>query len=248
MSEERRGRIQSADPLIRVVARHPTTSFAVVASALVVIKVLVAARLDVGTALGLVSAAGVANVVFGVVILLWPAFLIGVTIGLWLWLVHEARQSKPVWAILAVTSASGVAMFAFLPFIVSAFIVLAGLAEWAYLWWSKKRGREAEPLLDTFGRVLYVVLATGLLFSEAVWLPREIITAGGESYVGYVVEEEGAWTTILRDSDRLLLRVRDATIDSRQICGGGDGGFGLKPADLLDKRPPPLPQCPEGSR
>jgi hypothetical protein len=52
-----------------------------------------------------------------------------------------------------------------------------------------------------------------------LWLPsEEIKLKDGTTFVGYVVQVDGAWATILGEEDRRLSIIRARDIDRRRIC------------------------------
>jgi hypothetical protein len=89
----------------------------------------------------------------------------------------------------------------------------------------------AVPLLVFFAkdrssyRLSYLLGGLILLFqlvalSDSAWLPAEAISVTSQDVpvVGYVLGEDGGWTSILLDDDRLVILVRTKTIVSRQVC------------------------------
>lgn len=57
-----------------------------------------------------------------------------------------------------------------------------------------------------------------LTLSPQMWLPPELVNVGSRRLVVYVVDVEGAWTTLLRESDRTIVRVRSELVTRREIC------------------------------
>lgn len=62
-----------------------------------------------------------------------------------------------------------------------------------------------------------------VVFSPSSWLVAERITTTEQMVVGYVVAQEGDWTTILTHHDRRILRIRSDSISARQVCELGSG-------------------------
>jgi hypothetical protein len=51
------------------------------------------------------------------------------------------------------------------------------------------------------------------------WLPAETITlASGQSFTGYVLSDEGNWLVALRNDNRAVYYIPDASVTKRQIC------------------------------
>jgi hypothetical protein len=80
----------------------------------------------------------------------------------------------------------------------------------------------SKPTIDAAAVLLLVtVLAPILLQSlnDSVWLPPELIsTANHGQVVGYVLSDPPAWTTILRDSDRMIISVPTSELKARAVC------------------------------
>jgi hypothetical protein len=237
----------AGDPLLRLTAAHPAVAIAVGSAALVVTKLVLVARLDTTTALALAMAAGPANIVLGVAIQLWPLLLVVLAIGLGWWLVRVAARGQATWLSLLVVALVLLATVSFLPLVLLVPAILLIGADAFYVSRTRRAGKEPEAPIDTFGRFLYAIAAAGLITTGGLWLPKEILTIGHQTYVGYVVAEQGTWVSVLRDEDRLLLWVRSEDVHSRQLCSGDS--YLLSLADVAEATPrPPLPECPEPGR
>jgi hypothetical protein len=58
-----------------------------------------------------------------------------------------------------------------------------------------------------------------LVFAPDAWLARESpAVSGSPAFTGYVVEEDGGWTTVLRDDTRTIVEVRDGDLIDRKPC------------------------------
>lgn len=57
-----------------------------------------------------------------------------------------------------------------------------------------------------------------LTLSSQMWLPPELVNVGSRRVVAYVVDVEGSWTTLLRESDRSIVRVSAELVTGREIC------------------------------
>jgi hypothetical protein len=112
------------------------------------------------------------------------------------------------------------------------------------------RSRLVPRILLGTGVVLLVVM----LLRTSIWLPAENIDVTGQGYVvGYVVDEEGGWTTILTPTHRIL-RVETSSIQLREVCALEsvesrllDRPLRLRPAQLLSaivRRQLPMPLIP----
>jgi hypothetical protein len=66
----------------------------------------------------------------------------------------------------------------------------------------------------------------------AVWLPHERIQFSGTTsppLVGYVLENDGTWTSILVSRARVVRRYKTSQIDQRTLCNGTTFNFGDHP-------------------
>lgn len=51
------------------------------------------------------------------------------------------------------------------------------------------------------------------------WVPLEAIrTQAGAPAIGYVLADEGGWTTVLTEPERIILRLRSVDVVDRQVC------------------------------
>jgi hypothetical protein len=73
----------------------------------------------------------------------------------------------------------------------------------------------------------YVLLAIGVigiityLIGSSMWLPAEKITLQDQSSVtviAYVLDDDGNWSSLLRESDRTIVRITTESIEHRAIC------------------------------
>ncbi len=78
----------------------------------------------------------------------------------------------------------------------------------------------------SFPNVIAVQLVFSVMLSSAMWLPRENITVRGETVAdeevvgGYVLGDQGQWTTILQYRPREVTRVPAESVTARAVCGG----------------------------
>ena len=77
------------------------------------------------------------------------------------------------------------------------------------------------------------------------WLPAETITlSSGTQFTGYVLADEGAWTVVLKDSNRTVIYYPSDKITGRQVCQLS-GAPQMKPLITLTPaggKPPPRTQ------
>jgi hypothetical protein len=94
----------------------------------------------------------------------------------------------------------------------------------------RSRRSSLETLLALHGRKaitvqFYLVLAVSIialtpsLIGSSMWLPAERVSLQGQpAVIAYVLDDDGDWSSLLRDSDRIILRVTTKSITHRDIC------------------------------
>lgn len=65
--------------------------------------------------------------------------------------------------------------------------------------------------------LVIVIFVPGVLVGGQMWLPLENVVHR-ETVVGYVLEDDGEWITLVRDDDRSLEYVRVADVTERNVC------------------------------
>lgn len=225
--------------------QHPALVLSLVTGAAVVGKVLLAARGDVGVALALVTA-GIPSVLLGVAVLYSPVLSLFLAIGAFWWRLRERSLASAT-----AVSAGSIAAAYVLPIIT--IVVLLTITATVVLTWRRSPVTRAAiarlgewmewdraKLLDW---ALYFLLA-GLVFSPAVWVPREKIEVAPIGvFTGYVIEEDGPWITLLREDSRTVLRTRPAALIGREVCDAEPGLRWLSLPQLFNP-PASLPACP----
>jgi len=107
---------------------------------------------------------------------------------------------------------------------------------------SPYRSNPAREVVTTAFVVLFSVLL--LLFSDSKpWLPKEVLETESGSYVGYLLNVDAGWVTILVDDPRYLRFVRQEALVSRTQCQIEQSPTGM---DFLASRAPTkanLPDC-----
>lgn len=239
---------QAASPwyrgLLRIARDHPALAASFIISSLVVVRIGMAARLRPTTALALLGSRSPVSVIFGTVLSLLPWFvLLLLAIG-FTWAVRTLRfglQGRrlvflPITVMLYTLFLTAAAFpWWFLLFV--PLLIYEGLAE------ANTERRRLPTALTVSG-----VLISILLLGSQVWLPSERIeVAGGGAIVGYVVDDDGNWASVLRERDRTVLLIRSDLIVARQICSLGRGSFERSLADVIAGFPEP-PLCSRRSR
>lgn len=84
-------------------------------------------------------------------------------------------------------------------------------------WWLKNIPRNDS--LRGFIALAALLGAAAVVFSDTPWMPREAIrTVGGAREVGYVLGEGDVSVTLLRQTDRRVLRLPTGSVAEREIC------------------------------
>ncbi|GAA1961435.1 hypothetical protein GCM10009816_24090 [Microbacterium aquimaris] len=116
--------------------------------------------------------------------------------------------------------------------------------EWA------KRVVRVTNILDTndlpsivVGVAIIPLLIGTLTAWSSFWLPRENVTVGIDDYDGYVLTNQGDWTTILT-TERTLIRVPSEDIMERVIC---DQWTVATLQNLILPKPGDVPECAQKS-
>lgn len=212
-------------------------------------RVFAAARFDVTRALALATSADPAAALIGIVTTFIPGQLPVVALLLISWSrAYYARGRRA--AVLDIISIATAATVLFLtPWTIALIFAVAYAAAWLLVprvlrrtnWKAPPRGPNTLAPVET----ALVVLASGLLLfltTSVMWLPAERLQLPGGQLVGYVVRQDGAWTAVLRESDRTIVFVPTTSIGDRSLCQ-----IGSVPAPSLVNigRPLlPLPSCP----
>lgn len=113
-------------------------------------------------------------------------------------------------------------------------------------WGDEQESRyRPNPLREIVTNALIVVFTLLLLVlsDSRPWLPKEVLETQDESYVGYLLNIDSGWATILVDDPRYLQFVREEQLVSRTQC---QIEHSPSAADFLGSKRPsetPLPNC-----
>jgi hypothetical protein len=197
---------------------HPTLVATAALVALVVLRVTLVTRGNVTSATALVASAGVVQVGLSTLLWVFPGvanflFVMGgiLTIDL-------IRRVTPLtlWHLW---------LLAFIPLALYVF-TLSSLMYWAVtlimvsvIGWIRQRHLTVKvPYLYVnilWALPFFVVLS----LDTPVWMPAEIVDRGNDGpIVGYIVEREPDWTTILEEEDRRIIHVPSKGIEGMTVC------------------------------
>jgi predicted nucleic acid-binding Zn ribbon protein len=201
--------------------KHVTLLVSVGLSSLVLLKLLLVSHFNISTALTLLRDAGAAQIIMGQLLTLLPVFLSGIGI---VGFVYATRQAWTARRVAQISFASVLALGVLLqPWSVA---ILQGVVWTGTLIWAAVGSGEYQrgKLLGIAAIFLFI-----LLIDDHVWLPPESLgLRDRDPTVGYVVGEQGGWTTILGEAHRSVFRVRSEAVETRRVCRlitGQTGGW-----------------------
>lgn len=185
-------------------------------------RALVVARLDTTTAAALVRTSGPVNVFVGTLTdafpnLLMMAFIMFVFLD---WHLLAAGSPLPRRSVYLVAGGVGLVALFIAPW--KQFVAWIPVAVFGLHPAFAPHLREV--LFPSFAKTRAIAIGAvfllTFLLSDAVWLPQEKVQLrDGGIVVGYVVEEDGRWMSILKEHDRELLFVDEEEVESRGVCG-----------------------------
>lgn len=155
------------------------------------------------------------------------------------------------WAMFAI-SLMWLALLYIGPWVVAVGLVGSMAVFWALSWllhgkhWkdggsSPYRANPAREVATTAFLVVFSVLL--LMFSDSKpWLPKEVIETESGSYVGYLLNVDAGWATILVDDPRYLRFVKQEELVSRTQCQIEQSATAM---DFVTGRVPTNPNLPE---
>jgi hypothetical protein len=214
---------------------------------IIIVKVMAVVRFDSTTALALVGAAGPISVIVGSIIssisALAPAVLLFSVAGF----EEYRRQRGATWLEMNTSTVQLIALIVLGLLLIEAFMtstklfmanasfvaltVLTGLSKPMARGFKKRYERNTSGVLGFItARGGYIVLVIGLaigtagsLLGSSMWLPAERISLTNQpTTIGYVLDDDGEWGTLLSSDDRTIRKVAVASILDRTVCRVGD--------------------------
>ena len=184
--------------------------------ALLMLKVARVSHLNPRTSLGLIEGVGPLSVIFGSLVAHFPIILF-IIAGLAVW---WGVGSFVATRVFAMGHGVVVAILFFsvflLPWPYNVTLAVVGVVRFFQSRAAPERvGRRRQYY------ALVGALAILLITDSDVWLPPETFVVIGEApFVGYELAEldSGGWVTVLRDEDRMILRVKEDAIEDRRPC------------------------------
>ena len=210
-----------------------------------VVKVLLETRGNREVALGVLQSAGAASVLIGLVAAYLPYLLF--TGAVYLAIVSLAT-GQVLTGILAIATVVIAVMLAPAWIVVTLVVAIAALLLFRRVQGRRTRASGATVLLRADWRKFLLasqlIAVTLYLVAPGMWLPPERVTlATGTTEIAYVIEVGNDWTTLLRDSDRLLLRLPTEAVAAREVCRLRPWPSPTIPQLLLGGQASPISDC-----
>jgi ribosomal protein L40E len=182
-------------------------------SSVVLMKVLLVAHYKTSTALTLLQEAGAAQVIMGQLLTLLPMLLMGIGVAGFVYAPGQPGTTHR--KIAKVTSLCilglGVLLLSWQVAILYG-VLLTGVLVWA-------ARRDESRFVQGVAVGIATTFLVALLVDDHVWLPPEALEVRArDSLVGYVVGDQGGWTTIMGEAHREVLKVRTDSLVSRRVC------------------------------
>jgi hypothetical protein len=187
-----------------------------------VVKLVAVSHSNTTTMSAILQRTGPSAVLFGIAaqVGIWVAF--GLLLGLGARLVDDGKVTDTT-TIFALLGASAALVALLASVVLAGAVLLLGLAG---LWRRRRRaprGRGGGVNRQLAFAGLGSALALVLFLNDGVWLPAEALTtASGERHVGFVLDSDDSWTVLLREKDRVVVRLATGSIERRQYCSLGD--------------------------
>lgn len=231
--------------------RHLALVVTFVTTALFVAKILVAARFELTTALGIVSATSSTSLLLGLAVASVPAvaavatgYLMAEVSARW---VRRRPLHVPLLGLVAALAALG----AFASWPLLAFVLLWALIEFF-------RARSERPLVDqgeassaaallararTPIYVVALVCGALVILSPDPWPVEALVTDDGTT-TGFVLQSDHTWWTVLSYGDRSLVYIPSEDVTGRFLCRPerSSGSVSATIPELLLEQPD-LPPC-----
>lgn len=174
---------------------------------------------------------------------------------------YGVQTERGRWAVAPLAVAAAVAALAslfLLPPFVTFGLVTVSVFACAWRWRPIRRpieGRHGErpagaptDLSVALAVLLSVMVLSDIIGGESLWLPGQVLKIkGGREFTAYVLDEGQDHVTILRDSDRIVMRFDPAVVTFVEFCHPQGTSEGERPlvhallrSDASDYRPCPV--------
>jgi hypothetical protein len=224
--------LQEARVLRGLMGKEPALITALLFS-FVVIKVIWIARGDIPTALGVFDSAGLATVIAGGLLSVFP-LISAVVLGIAVFELSRSVSftktfpfiSAPDKSFWVIGLAATVGCFFLTPWPIMVYGAGLGfLSGVAWRFASKVRNAKVKKGLGIAASVALLIAFSFLVLNPllyAVWLPHEKLTLRGQpQMVGYVLSDSNGWVSLLRTGERRIYRFRSEDVTARALCEAG---------------------------
>lgn len=241
-----------AEPTQAKAEWHASESVGVVASiaafALFAIKLMAVSHGSVNTAKALLQTSGLGESLLGVALSGFiPVACAAAFLYALLRLGHCLVEEGSPWPWLAAT--------VLLVFVIGVLISLAwavtGAALLAALVLLRRRlrGRLGASMRVGLASAVLIPAIAFLLIDDSMWLPYERFDRAGADIVGYTVAETDDVLIVLRDRDRVILRIPQSDVIDRDYCVPDyESWAGMSISELAKSKRPKYPLCPKPER
>jgi hypothetical protein len=247
--ETERSRVVGSPPIqvAPFVQRHAGVLIPLVPIVIVVLRIARVSNFDATTARGVLESVGLVQVLAGTLLPLVPT---AVFVGALALSVYAFRERTAL-ARMSRVLAPPIAIFCLVLFPWGILVLLvAGVLVVLAIEWrlARRRSRRVFASFDSnwfLGAGALLVLAQIFIYGT-MWLPAERVETRRGATVGYVLESDFVWTSVLVDETRSIRRFRTESVQRRTVCQveesdiDGEGSL----VDLLTgRRRPKYPEC-----
>jgi hypothetical protein len=210
-----------------LIRQHIGLVLAFTTSIWVVFKLLSVCRYRPVTALALLQAAGVTNVLSGMFVMNVSLVLFGAAATLLYLLIGFGPTPVPPLAWIVLLGAMALVALLLVPWTAALGLLVTvgfvGTSAWISTSARVRRAWKApavrSPTLPRIAAISYVAITVLITLTSQMWLPSgRIETRDDDVLVGYVVSDDGFWTTVLREKNRTIVRIPADSILTRQVC------------------------------
>ena len=211
----------AGDAVAGFLRTHMVLAAGVAVTAVFVTKVWLSAGAEPSVAAGIVAASGSLELATSLLVLALPVLALVLAAALLVMALSDG-PSRLAAAPAIGASAAMLLCIAIVPLgLLLAVLVSVGLA--MLVGWRRRRRQGGRMGRAQCGGLVLAAALLGALWivqPSLMWLPAERLTIAGADGVdvGYVIEDEGPWLTVLRHGDRRLLRVEAGSVTAREVC------------------------------
>jgi hypothetical protein len=182
----------------------------------VAVRALVAGGFNPTVALAVLAESDVLQVGLGLLVSTYSLILVGLFVAAAIWFasIEKNRYSEIAIAIMA-----SLVVFVAEWTVVVAALGMAALGIVLASWRNRARQRKGfgkVPFIEPEAVAFFLVLA--FFFTPPMWLPPEVITTSAGTEVGYVLNIDNEWASVLVVHEPEVIRLKASDITDREIC------------------------------